>query len=31
MKPVSETRLAVAESPIYLDLPEIFATLDEPR
>ncbi len=28
MKPVSGTRLEVAESPIYLDVAEIFATLD---
>ena len=31
MKPFSGTRLVIAGTEIYLDLPEIFATLDEPR
>ncbi len=29
MQPARGTRLEIAETPIYLDVPEIFATLDE--
>ncbi len=31
MKPVAGNRLQVPDSPIYLDVAETFATLDEPR